>query len=161
RLRRLTGGARMTSRKSSSGFTLIELLVVIAIIAILTALLLPAVQAAREAARRSQCNNNLKQLALALHNYHDTNNRLPYSSSYSVSTTPGHTWNEFILPKMEQLPLFNQINFAVGANFSPTPPATSPNNAGLFASAKLPYQQCPSSSYAVNGIPLFGGFFDE
>src|SRR4051794_12268419 len=98
------------------GFTLIELLVVIAIIAVLIALLLPAVQAAREAARRAQCVNNLKQIGLALHNYHQSNDRFPIGGACSNSPVPCNTWNGFsaqaqMLPQMEQQAMFNSINF--------------------------------------------------
>jgi prepilin-type N-terminal cleavage/methylation domain-containing protein len=93
-------------------FTLVELLVVIAIIGILVALLLPAVQAAREAARRGSCGNNLKQLGLALHNYHDTYNSLPISyggnGQYSTGGT-GRSWMLGILPFIEQQNLFDQV----------------------------------------------------
>src|SRR6516225_3007911 len=97
------------------GFTLIEVLVVIAIIGLLIALLLPAVQAAREAARRAQCTNNLKQIALAAHNYHDQNGGFPMGNPFA--TFPG-LWrgtgqSVFIsmLPQLEQAPLFNSYNF--------------------------------------------------
>ena len=93
-------------RRNSSGFTLVELLVVIAIIGILIALLLPAVQAAREAARRSQCQNNLKQLGLAMHNYHDTNQFLPPGQAVAPSTGNADcchgTWQMLVLTFMEQ-----------------------------------------------------------
>jgi prepilin-type N-terminal cleavage/methylation domain-containing protein len=108
------------------GFTLVELLVVIAIIGILIALLLPAVQAAREAARRSQCSNNLKQIGLALQNYHDVHKVFPPVAAYGMGTRrfiPGilepsgpepalmHTWLSLILPFMEQQPLWDQTDF--------------------------------------------------
>lgn len=110
-------------RRQQRGFTLIELLVVIAIIAILIALLLPAVQQAREAARRSTCKNKLKQLGLALHNYHDTFNRLPPAyvetaarrgSSGGTCTTGGTRsapWTILILPYIEQSTLYNKFDF--------------------------------------------------
>ena len=86
-------------------FTLVELLVVIAIIGVLVALLLPAVQAAREAARRMSCSNNLKQLSLALHNHHDTHGSFPYGNYAGW----GHSWTANILPYMEQDPLYDTI----------------------------------------------------
>lgn len=97
------------------GFTLIELLVVIAVIAVLIALLLPAVQQAREAARRAQCKNNLKQIGIALHNYHESHEQLPLGeavqgSGVQVRTNSAWGWAVMILPEMDQVPLFDQID---------------------------------------------------
>lgn len=97
----------MKSQRVRSGFTLVELLVVIAIIGILVALLLPAVQAAREAARRAQCINNVKQLALSMHNYHDVHKVLPIN--YKSSDGSVHSWFQGVLPFIEQSSLFDRI----------------------------------------------------
>src|SRR6056300_529797 len=99
-----------SQKRTARGFTLIELLVVIAIIAVLVALLLPAVQQAREAARRSACKNNLKQIGLALHNYHDVYGKFPYGANNSPQNW-GSSWMLSLLPYVEEANAFNQVNF--------------------------------------------------
>jgi prepilin-type N-terminal cleavage/methylation domain-containing protein len=99
------------SKSRNQGFTLVELLVVIAIIGILVGLLLPAVQAAREAARRMSCSNNMKQLGLALHNYHDTFGKLPYGCRLTgPATAKRYSGLVGMLPFMEQQNVFNQVS---------------------------------------------------
>ncbi|QDV17207.1 putative major pilin subunit [Gimesia panareensis] len=147
------------------GFTLIELLVVIAIIAILIALLLPAVQQAREAARRSTCRNNLKQLALAMHNYHDVFGRLPFGQiTTSGSTTwasvgarsTGWGWSAMILPYIEQANLYNKIDFNRPlVNPGDTSAAQTQNTAVI--GSPIPVIRCPSDlGPAVEQIPMAG-----
>ncbi len=143
-------GSRVRS-KNHRGFTLIELLVVIAIIAILIALLLPAVQQAREAARRSTCKNQIKQLVLAITNYHDTHKCYPINYGYEFAgnrydanntSMRSFSWATFVLPYMDQTPLYKTINF----NLSTT---SGPNQAA--SNTVIQSFLCPSDAGNGNG----------
>lgn len=133
---------------ANGGFTLVELLVVIAIIGILIALLLPAVQAAREAARRSQCTNNLRQLSVALQNYHDVAQKFPYNAepqvgSYSVAGFQrGCSWFVRLFPYIEQVPAFTKFQFTGDWTMQNQ---ASPNSA-VVNTLNVPMLNCPSSS---------------
>lgn len=132
---------------SRRGFTLIELLVVIAVVSTLVSLLLPAVQQVREAARRMNCRNNLKQIGLALHSYHDARNAFPpgyitfgpYCNG-ATDTATGWGWAAFTLPHIDQGPLYEAINFNI--------PLQDPQNARIVQ-ATVPVYICPSDT--LNG----------
>jgi prepilin-type N-terminal cleavage/methylation domain-containing protein/prepilin-type processing-associated H-X9-DG protein len=140
------------------GFTLIELLVVIAIIGVLLGLLLPAVQKVREAASRLTCTNNLKQIGLALHNYHDTRGQFPpgYSdgnvnpaSTPDNDVGPGWGWAAFLLPFVEQDNVFSQIDFSVGVGLG--------SNAAI-SQMPLKIYQCPADPYQ-QPFPVYDSSF--
>ncbi len=132
---------------SRRGFTLVELLVVIAIIGVLIALLLPAVQQAREAARRMQCSNNFKQLGVAFHNYHDTHGSFPYGY-LDYGSTDFHArdcWMQQIMPYIEQGPAYDKYMAWNGTWVMDTP--------GEIRDLAVPTLQCPSDGAS----PAYGG----
>ncbi|GAA4423346.1 DUF1559 domain-containing protein [Bremerella cremea] len=142
-------GTRYRNLGILRGFTLVELLVVIAIIGVLIALLLPAVQQAREAARRMQCSNNMKQMGIAVHNFHDTYLRLPPGGAadkipFGTSATEaawGSSWMVYLLPYIEQNVMYDQFNLGGGSGWG-TNAATNTNAAkNVLISGYL----CPSS----------------
>ena len=137
----------MRKLRRSPGFTLVELLVVIAIIGILVSLLLPAVQAAREAARRMQCSNNLKQIGLALHNYHDTYNTFPpggVTPGNCCSTPSAGTWTLFILPYIEQTALHQRYDFKLWNDFEPGRTGATGGPNAFVTMQKVATYVCPS-----------------
>jgi prepilin-type N-terminal cleavage/methylation domain-containing protein/prepilin-type processing-associated H-X9-DG protein len=158
----------MNPQRRSAGFTLVELLVVIAIIGVLVALLLPAVQAAREAARRMQCNNHLKQVGLGLHNRHDVHLRFPQGQYNPIGAdpTPGSPWNRAcwwhdLLPFVEQQPLYNALEAYTKA--TPAPPyitwsvnsdGNNPSTPGRNTVVKM--FVCPSDKNGVKNRTVTG-----
>jgi prepilin-type N-terminal cleavage/methylation domain-containing protein len=148
----------MNSRhRQTAGFTLVELLVVIAIIGVLVALLLPAVQAAREAARRMSCTNKMKQFGLALHNYHDTHLVFPPGVILLVPDTQcppaggtaqtGPSWLVLLLPYLEQQGLYNQFNF--NNRFVGRFNLASQSTNGPLQFQPFPLVKCPSDPKAI------------
>lgn len=126
-------------KRARQAFTLVELLVVIAIIGILVGLLLPAVQAAREAARRMSCSNNVKNLALSIHNYHDAHKKLPYLgfSPYNLDTI---SWVGRVLPYIEQTAMYNTLDWNNRVNGG---------NNTLYRTTKFPIMSCPSDNMVL------------
>ncbi|MHC4398081.1 MAG: DUF1559 domain-containing protein [Planctomycetota bacterium] len=144
-------------RKQESGFTLVELLVVIAIIGILIALLLPAVQAARESARRSQCLNNLKQIGIAVHEYEDTNKCFPPGDMWQLPSPPSPPGADRqrgsillrLLPYIEQGPVYDVIDFRREVDYQFTDP---PANTEFVKELSIATYQCPSDPSSLEII---------
>jgi len=144
-------GLPVRAKPCHGGFTLVELLVVIAIIGTLVGLLLPAVQAARESARRSSCSNNMKQTALALQNYHDAKGCLPSGITTSGPTANKRaSWFVYLLPFVEYADLYARINWSVLAL----------QNSATVIEAPLPVVWCPSDPYSrlVKPRGIYGNY---
>jgi prepilin-type N-terminal cleavage/methylation domain-containing protein len=141
---------------SRSGFTLVELLVVIAIIGTLVGLLLPAVQQARESARRTTCANNVKQLGLALHNHHDARKKFPGGVVLPANAGAGNwNWRVDLLPYMEEAALYGRLNLTSSSNWRSD---TGVSSTVLYTTA-LPTFQCPSSTFPIRYTANTADFF--
>ncbi|MDO5552218.1 MAG: DUF1559 domain-containing protein [Planctomycetia bacterium] len=149
------GGGSFYSLRRLLAFTLVELLVVIAIIGILIALLLPAVQAAREAARRMQCTNNMKQIGLAVHNYHDVVGVFPLGANINGGLRPGTcNWRFRILPYMEQAAIFDSIDWKKRMSTRTDSVATANDSNQQLFGFMVPGLSCPSAEEdGLTGIP--------
>jgi len=141
-----------SSSGNNRGFTLVELLVVIAIIGVMVGLLLPAVQAAREAARRMQCGNNLKQLSLAMHNYESTYKTLP--PSRITTGLSRHSWSAFMLPFIEQAQVYDIYNFNVRWSDPLNYPATSSRIPGFVCPSSPSSRMTPPAAAQTNHVPI-------
>lgn len=137
---------KRTLLNRSKGFTLVELLVVIAIIGILVGLLLPAVQAAREAARRMQCTNNLKNFALAFHNFHDANRKFPKGGT-NGGVEFRQTWVMYVWPYIEQSNLANMSDYK---NHFYLAPNTISNTMNGTMGKRVPVYLCPSDTGTID-----------
>jgi prepilin-type N-terminal cleavage/methylation domain-containing protein/prepilin-type processing-associated H-X9-DG protein len=152
--------SRQSGSGPAKGFTLVELLVVIAIIGVLVALLLPAVQAAREASRRSQCNNNLKQIGLAIHNFEGVYGTFPAATTRVADPINpnnntwmhGPTWWVYTMPYMELQNVYGQINFTNKTFWLGSTGAEALANKEIWRNARFSYMECPSS---VSAVPRF------
>ena len=145
--------ARVFSRQPRlrDAFTLVELLVVIAIIGVLVSLLLPAVQTARESARRSQCNNNLRQIGLAIHNFEGTYGTFPAAATQVTTDSwmHGPTWWVYTMPYMEQNNTYNRITFPRNTFWLGSTGAEALANKEIWRNVRFGYMECPSASGAV------------
>ncbi|MBX3451706.1 MAG: DUF1559 domain-containing protein [Planctomycetaceae bacterium] len=131
--------SKLHAARSWAGFTLIELILVLVMLGVVIALLLPAVRNPREAAHRTHCRNNLKQIGLALHNYHDEYGELPPAYTVDADGKSLHSWRTLLLPYLNKKDLYDRLDL--------TKPWNTPENAAVFENERLFPFQCPSANH--------------